>query len=94
MHPQTIATRCADSESCEVRPALAAGVLCKVLTGGLFSQGLFEKLSAFFPSYAFCLEFPLFAALKLGLILHWHRRFALHRFGEEGLVAQTSLCGF
>src|SRR5689334_25037273 len=94
MQPQTIATRWADSESCEERAALAAGGLCKVLTSFLVSPGISENLREFFQKCSFRLEFPFFVELKLGLILHWQRRFALHRFGEEGQLAQTSVCGF
>jgi len=84
MQPQTIATRCADSESGEVRAALAEGVPCNALTGGPVSPGFFEKLSAFFRQGSFKLEFPFLAALKLGLILHWRARSAPQCFSGGG----------
>jgi hypothetical protein len=58
MQPHTIATRCADSESGNLRAALAAGVLCKALTSGPISPGFSEEMSAFFRQGSFSLEFP------------------------------------
>src|SRR5882672_5458595 len=80
MQPQMIATRCADSESGEVRAALAAGVPCSVLTGDPISHRFFEKLSAFFRQWSFSLEVLFLGVVKLGLILHWQPRFAPQRF--------------
>ncbi len=93
MQPQRIATRCADSESGEVRAVLAEGIPCTALTGGTVSSGFFGKLSAFFWQASCSLEFLFLAALKLGLILHWQPPSALQGFGGGGLVAQTSVCG-